>query len=546
MSISKDIIKDLKLELESKIRQRATILDQLQLLDIEIDKYDTLITNIDSEVLKYTSPINDAANKVKEVYDARIQAGCRSDLVWSQVNSGRYFSAGSLYNFITYRVIKNPATESFKPYDGVKYYQKPSNRDYGSTLIAEFNGGIFQGSSIIAINVPDQSVIDITSSIKIGDTIVDDTDSPRIFSLGELPEVIGFGTTETVGIVTTLVGGVISGVSTFFKFEAGILDDVEPGMKLIQPNIYSETGELESYIDVDTTIVGIDTGVYPIQYYDEDGSLATAFVDCDVLILDKPALKDLEEAQFTVGIVTTLPAIFISTTANQTILDSPFQVIRSTDIENIDINFDPFSNPNSPLKIGAIDSNTVGSGSSAYYDFSGQPSTTQSWRPETARNEVKIKNDVIVSEIKEPNVGIGSASYNIGTLQWPIKYSLLNVFTGISIVEYAPLGTEVRAIEGSLTIGYASQPQGGFPSNCNQLDSNITQAESLYSQQVSQNRSSAQQIAGQSSALRTERDRKELLAFSLLQASSTLRSDIQRLRTTLSQLDGIDFTPYES
>ena len=553
MSASKDIIRDLQKELNSKINQREVILDQLQIIDILIDNYDGIVENIDREVLSLTKPINDVANEVKAAYDARISAGCRSNLKWVELSRYSAFvpsgggGVGTFQTVITYQVQENLETASFKPYDGIKFYQKPSNRDYGSVVVAEFTGNVSQGSTIISVNIPEQSVINVLSNIQTGDTITDSLTSPQIFSLGFLPEVVGTGTTNSVGIITTIVGGIFtSGTgTTFFHFGAGSLADVEEGMLLIPPGVFSGE-ELEPVLEDNTTIVGFGTGDYPIEYFDDVGILTTSFISCNTITIDNPALQDLEEGVFTVGIVTTFPALFITTTSNQTTIGASFFVIRTADRDNIDAGFDFTSSPNSPVKIGSIGPGNLGVGSSAYYDFSGEPAETQSWRPESARDEIrggKNNKNILVAEIKEPKVGAGQAPYNIGTLQWPIKS--VSTLDGL-VNSYASLGTIVRASTGSLSARYASSPPGGFPGNCAALDAAIAQAEANYSTIVPQTRPSAQRISSQTISLRTVRDGKERIAYSLLQAASSLRADIQNLREILTELDGIDFSTYET
>jgi hypothetical protein len=553
MSASKDIIRDLQKELNSKINQREVILDQLQIIDILIDNYDGIVENIDREVLSLTKPINDVANEVKAAYDARISAGCRSNLKWVELSRYSAFvpsgggGVGTFQTVITYQVQENLETASFKPYDGIKFYQKPSNRDYGSVVVAEFTGNVSQGSTIISVNIPEQSVINVLSNIQTGDTITDSLTSPQIFSLGFLPEVVGTGTTNSVGIITTIVGGIFtSGTgTTFFHFGAGSLADVEEGMLLIPPGVFSGE-ELEPVLEDNTTIVGFGTGDYPIEYFDDVGILTTSFISCNTITIDNPALQDLEEGVFTVGIVTTFPALFITTTSNQTTIGASFFVIRTADRDNIDAGFDFTSSPNSPVKIGSIGPGNLGVGSSAYYDFSGEPAETQSWRPESARDEIrggKNNKNILVAEIKEPKVGAGQAPYNIGTLQWPTKS--VSELDGL-VNSYAPLGTIVRTSTGSLSARYASSPPGGFPGNCAALDAAIAQAEANYSTIVPQTRPSAQRISSQTISLRTVRDGKERIAYSLLQAASSLRADIQNLREILTELDGIDFSTYET
>jgi hypothetical protein len=554
MSASKDIIRDIQKELDSKINQREVLLDQLQIIDVLIDNYDGIIENIDREVLALTKPINDVANEVKAAYDARISAGCRSNLAWVEIgrSTAYYYFTGNRteIDIITYQVQENPETAAFKPYDGIKFYQKPSNRDYGSVVVAEFTGNVSQGSTIISVNIPEQSTTNILSNIQTGDTITDSLTSPQIFNLGSLPEVVGIGTTNSVGIITTIVGGIFtSGTgTTFFHFGAGSLADVEEGMILIPPGIF--TGEeLEPVLEDNTTIVGFGTGDYPIEYFDDVGILTTSFISCNTITIDNPALQDLEEGVFTVGIVTTFPALFITTTSNQTAIGASFFVIRTADRDNIDAGFDFTSSPNSPVKIGTIGLGNLGVGSSVYYDFSGEPPETQSWRPESARDEIrggKNNKNILVEEIKEPKVGAGQAPYNIGTLQWPTTSIFVFGGPGDFFNSYAPLGTKVRTSFGSLTAGYASSPPGGFPGNCTALDEAIANAEAKYSSIVPQNRPSAQRIAGQTISLRTVRDGKERIAYSLLQAASSLRADIQNLREILKELDGIDFSTYET
>jgi hypothetical protein len=556
MSASKDIIRDIQKELNSKINQREVILDQLQILDVLIDNYDGIIENIDREVLSLTKPINDVANEVKAAYDARISAGCRSNLKWVELSRYSAFvpsgggGVGTFQTVITYQVQENPETVSFKPYDGIKFYQKPSNRDYGSVVVAEFTGNVSQGSTIISVNIPEQSVINVLSNIQTGDTITDNLTSPQIFNLGSLPEVVGTGTTNSVGIITTIVGGIFtSGAgTTFFHFGAGSLADVEEGMLLIHPGVFSG-GEVVPVLEDNTTIVGFGTGDYPIEYFDDVGILTTSFISCNTITIDNPALQDLEEGTFTVGIVTTFPALFITTTSNQTTIGASFFAIRTADRDNIDAGFDFTSSPNSPVKIGSIGPGNLGVGSSAYYDFSGEPAETQSWRPESARDEIrggKNNKNILVAEIKEPKVGAGQAPYNIGTLQWPT--TSVFEFGGLGGVfnSYAPLGTIVRTSFGSMTASYVSSPPGGFPGNCAELDATIAQAEANYSTIVSQNRPSAQRISRQTISLRTVRDGKERIAYSLLQAASSLRADIKNLREILKELDDIDFSTYET
>ena len=52
MSTTQDIINELKEELESKIKQREGVLDQLKLVDVTLDKMDKVIKRIDKDAQK--------------------------------------------------------------------------------------------------------------------------------------------------------------------------------------------------------------------------------------------------------------------------------------------------------------------------------------------------------------------------------------------------------------------------------------------------------------------------------------------------------------
>ena len=83
-----EIIDDLAENIELKTKEREMMLDQLSFMDIEIDKIDEIIKKIDENVPPLAKEINDEIDKVKAAYDARISAGCRSDIHW--VVDGRF------------------------------------------------------------------------------------------------------------------------------------------------------------------------------------------------------------------------------------------------------------------------------------------------------------------------------------------------------------------------------------------------------------------------------------------------------------------------
>lgn len=562
MSESREIIAELKEELKLKIKQREGILDRLALVDIEIDKMDNLIIGIDKDAVGITNTINQSVTPVKTAYDARISSGCRTDLIWRQLRSYESWVIGggggggggvTRVTFTEYQVQKNSDVYDFEPYHGLKYYQKPSNRDYGSNLITQFDGYITMGSTVVGVN----SATSVPSVIKIGDTLTDSLDNPQAFTTGDLPEVVGFGTTTVVGIITTLVGGISTGSYIFSNFGAGSLTGLTTGMILLEPEV---SGMSTSYVGVLTTngytsIVGFGSTTQIIEYYDEVGILTTSTLFVPSLILDKPATNYLEEGTFRVGILTSLPAMFISTTALASFASTTVYVIRNT--PDIDAGFNYLSNPNSPEVIGIINSSTVGNGHSVFYDASGNPNETQSWKPETARERIKIDNAPDIPAIKEPKVGAGRADYYIGTKQWPTITRCTTTPSGgggggvtICTSSYASLGTKVTigGTTNTVSIGYTGRAQGGPDPNgpsCAGYDTAITSATNNMNNVIAANQPTAEKLISMTKRLRERRSERETYAWSLLQAAARTREEINKLKEQISEMENFDFSKYE-
>lgn len=570
MSKSRRIIDDLKADIDSKIAQRKAILSQLSLLDIQIDNYDSIIINIDKAALDLISPINGSINSVKSSYDAVISSGCKTDLVWVEVDSWEQLVQGgagdgsSLYNveFVKYEVQKNTSAMIETPYYGIKFYRKPSNRDYGSFIIANFYGNVSQGSTIIAVVDEDG----IPTTIQLNDYITDSIDSPQIFDSSSLPQVVGFGTTQSVGISTNIIGGIQNGSNIFAHFGSGSLVGVETGMVLINPDVLQEN----SYI------IGFDTTQVNIDYYTSTGILTSGILTCTSILLDKPAIDTLEEGSFSVGIVTVSPSIFISTTANSTESNIYFTAFRAGDLNDIDKEFDPFGDPNSPLKIGTIDSSTLGLGHSVFYDNSGNPNEQQSYNPnkayiDTTRENANRcefnKNGTPRTNSKwdstnnqcirnaEPDIGAGKAVYYEGSDNWPVIVNPVTNSQGVIISysnTYAKLGDSVTITSSSgittgVNIGYVLYGPDGqcSSSQLNSFSSAINSTESNYQTIREQNSNRAASLVESTKALRRQRAEKESYAWSLLQASSSLRKEIEVLQAEYNNLVSMDLSRYE-
>ncbi len=582
MSLSQEILNEMKQELERKIKAREGVLDRLAIADIELDQLTGVIKGLDSAALPFINNINQVVPSVQAAYNARITADCRTDLIWEEgkpftrfVTSGSGDGAStSEVTFTPYTVVKNNATADFEPFQGIKYYSKPSQRDYGSSLVAEFDALVSEGSKVVGIvGVDGESVTSVPSAIQINDTLIDAFDNPVVFTTGDLPEVTGFGTTEIVGIVTTLVCGINTGSNILRNFGAGNIGIVSVGMVVMDPAVTGNDPSFSGTLSTTgwTKITGFGTANQIIEYYDSSGILTTSTLTVPTLILDKPAINYLEEGNFRVGILTQVPALFISTAALASYGSTQMYVIRND--RDIDAGFDYLKSPNTPLKIGIIGSGDVGIGNSVSYDDSGDPSGTQRYNPNktTINPLLKTKNDCLFKndgtprknaswnpETKEctirgePAVGAGRVDYNIGTTQWPT----LTVCTGggespvICTTSYASEGTVVT-VGGTSgpTISYASVgPSGKNPSGaaCQALDAAIVSAESNLANTISQNRPQAEALVSRSEVMRDRRSEKELYAWSLLVSAARLREEIDKLKKQISEIESFDYTTYEN
>lgn len=570
MSISQEILNEMKQDLERKKKAREGVLDRLAIVDIEIDQLSGVIKGLDSAALPFIDNINVVVPSIKSAYDARIAADCRTDLIWEEGKSITKFVPGQgNQTFTPYTVVKNKDTKDFEPFQGIKYYSKPSQRDYGSSLIAEFDALVTQGSKIVGVvGVDGEPVTAVPSAIQIDDTLIDAFDNPTVFTTGDLPEVTGFGTTEIVGIVTSLICGIDTGSNILRNFGAGDINLVEVGMVVMDPAVTGNDPSFGGVLSSDgwTTVTGFGTANQIIEYYDSSGILTTSTLEVPTLILDKPAQNYLEEGTFRVGILTQVPALFISTAALASYGSTQMYVIRSD--QDIDAGFDYLKSPNTPVKIGIIGSGNIGTGSEVFYDDSGDPSETQRYNENktridpllTNRNDCLFKNDGSrrsntewngkeCIRNPEPAVGAGRVNYNVGTTQWPTLTTSDGGSPPSFTTTYASEGTTVM-VGGTTgpTISYASiGPSGTNPSgaSCQALDAAITAAETNLSNVESQNRPQAQELVNRSEVMRDRRSEKELYAWSLLVSAARLREEIDKLTKQISEIEGFDYSKYE-
>lgn len=570
MTFSEDIISALKEELERKIKDREGILDRLSLIDIELDKYDELICGIDDDAYQYIPEINSAVKGVGSAYDARLSAGCVTNLIWKkQKNWNVYIELFGDTQFESWKVVTNggppedghgdgTGTYGYTPYHGIKYYSKPSNRDYGSNLIGEFQGFITGvGATVIGFSTSqfEESAYaepSVPSTFTNGLTVTDDLVNPDLFVVGDLPEITGTGTTSIVAVTTSLIGGISTGSNVFYHFGAGDIGLATTGMAILEPednpNIGTVFGSISNQF---VTITGFGTAYYDYEYHDSAGILTTSTLVVNTITLSDSATEGVEEATFNIGIVTTTPCIFISTAALAGTSGTDFYVLSAD--RDIDANFDYLSNPNSPVKIGLLDGSNCGTGHSAVYTDNGDPYGTKNWKPEFDRDRIKIKGARDLPAKKQPYVGAGREEYWIGTTQWPTLTTTTATFnpgTGTTSyftnTVYAAKGTTVTigGTDSTASIGYASVGPN-TPGNCSSYDSAISNAESTLTSTIAANKPKITSTLAKSQALRKRREKLELQAWSLLQSAARTREEIEELKQEISVLTNSDFSKYE-
>ena len=473
-------------------RQLDSILDLLSLSDATIDKTSEIIRKIDSKALVLVNEINDAINAVTAAYQARISIGCSSNLIWSKIGISTATDAvtGAAVTYSNYRVIKDPSQEVVTNYYGIKYYQKPSNRDYGFNIIAEVEGSILVGSQNLAV-VGTGS----TLGIQIGDEITDNLNTPIAFNIGSLPKVVGFGVTSLLGITTSISGNVSLGSSVIAYTGVGSTGNILIG------NYVSNIDVFES----DTKVIGFGTIV--------TGITSTRSVVVPAIKLSKVSISSVTNGVFGFSTYTEYQAINLSEPSNVTIDSGTFTVIRNT--EDITQNFSYTDSPLDPVTIGIIDTQRIGSGNEIGIINNGESPGPSQWR--------KILND------SEPSIGAGTTVHYVGASSCPSSLLLSGC---------APEGY-IYTLEGIIPPSYISLPLPGL--DCSSYTTDITTAESNLQSIIDKNLPEIQKLISASLPLRKYRDGNELKAWSYLQSASYLRSEMNNITSDINSLSGFDY-----
>ena len=482
MTLSSNISEDIQVKVDSKYSNIDFFRNQIIEVDSRKDQYDNAIKIVDRDLISKINEVNSTLYAVKEAYQDRHDAGCRTDLFWRTVG----FSTGDITvgTFDTYELkctrlslskyesivstipipiptpipapvaigdtsygsvlsyfngvsaIQYPLNTKFGWIEdnlhGIKYYDEPITKDIGNTIVGSFIGTIGIASTTLIIMIP--------ASNGVG----------NLFQVNQL--------------ITCSKNGI---------FPQSTNKIVGMGTALVDLS--------EVYVGIGTTVV-------------------------DTIILNDVVLSKVSAPEPDGSFITF------------TVIDDP------SNISNVSEYTIPFeSNPFSPQTIGIMNSSNIGIGRNIVYDNSGNSPNTQSWKPENAISGIEDVPDVV-----EPSVGAGKIYYKNGFTQIPIN----------------PI-TNSPAAEGDVIFStFLSVVYRGLRS-CPTQEANLLNAISIRDAKEAQfasNISDFSNILNASSTLRTERDNYNSQIWGLRQSIGGEIDEIDRYNGLQSYIESPTLT----
>ena len=516
-----DIAKRLREAREQTKTESTALTEQLALIDVVIDEYDEVINKIDNKIQPLLPPINQKITAVQQAYLARISHGCRSDLVWSQVDSGTMNIYGNNNQEVKiYQVIKDPSTFRFLGYYGAKFYKFPKNRDYGSNVVEIINTADANLGST-ALIIKDENAAELVglttfvntsgvtvtvaganAGIQTGDFITDDLDTPSIFLAGAGTSVTGVGITQYAAYNYPVSGFCTTSDNKIYADQKiGIITNFNIGDEVYGDEFKSGAG----IVATGTTITGFGTAVGIVSFINDAGITTGAEVVLDFISLSNAVISSVASTighTFHVGMVSSYYFANLSAEPSAPGINSSFIVIRQ---DAADIVFDSSKNPIDPVEIGIAQGNNIGRGHKLELINNGDPNIIANWH--------EVRND------PEPLVGAGRVEYYVGTTQWP-TISRRDA-DGDVTTTHATLGQRIIVGVGATVgagVGYTGNPPGGnIPSDCGTYDSAIATAEDEMNSIIQQNTPIINHYINGADSMRQVRDEDETTAWGLMQ-----------------------------
>ena len=516
-----DIAKRLREAREQTKTESTALTEQLALIDVVIDEYDEVINKIDNKIQPLLPPINQKITAVQQAYLARISHGCRSDLVWSQVDSGTMNIYGNNNQEVKiYQVIKDPSTFRFLGYYGAKFYKFPKNRDYGSNVVEIINTADANLGST-ALIIKDENAAELVglttfintsgetvtvaganAGIQTGDFITDDLDTPSIFLAGAGTSVTGLGITQYAAYNYPVSGFCTTSDNKIYADQKiGIITNFNIGDEVYGDEFKSGAG----IVATGTTITGFGTAVGIVSFINDAGITTGAEVVLDFISLSNAVISSIASTighTFHVGMVSSYYFANLSAEPSAPGINSSFIVIRQ---DAADIVFDSSKNPIDPVEIGIAQGNNIGRGHKLELINNGDPNIIANWH--------EVRND------PEPLVGAGRVEYYVGTTQWP-TISRRDA-DGDVTTTHATLGQRIIVGVGATVgagVGYTGNPPGGdIPSDCGDYDRAISTAASEMNTIVGKNTPIINHYINGADSMRQVRDEDETTAWGLMQ-----------------------------
>ena len=529
------IAKRLREARETTKDESTALTEQLAIIDAVIDEYDEVINKLDNKLPGYIQPLNTRVQQVSNAYHARISHGCRNDLTWINVGSGRmnYFGGGE-QDVIVYEVQKDPSTFRFLGFYGAKFYKFPKNRDYGSNVVdtidkADANVG---STALILLDFDAESQAGLTtgvrSGIQTGDFITDDLDNPEIFLAGAGTSVVGTGLTDYAAYNYPVSGFCTTSDDKIYSDQKiGIITSFNIGDEVYGDQFKSGAG----IIATGTTITGFGTAVGIVTIANDAGISTGVEVVLDFMTLSKPVTGTIDAnigTTFYVGMVSSYYFAELSAEPVVSGLGSSFLIIRQ---DTTDIIFDSSKNPIDPVEIGIAEGKNIGKGHKLELTNNGDPKIIAQWKE--------------VQEEPEPLVGAGRVEYYVGNFQWP-TITTRNADGDVSST-HAVIGQRVIVGSGAsvgTSIGYTGTPvSGSIPGDCGDYDTAIVTAENNLAEEIAQNVPIINHYINGADALRELRNDDETSAWGLLQC---LGYNSDKAARQLGQAEAIEDFDWEN
>ena len=538
MTKPRDITKRLRESREQKKDQVDQMQEQLTIIDAVVDEYDELILKMDGKIPPLIKPINVDITNIEIAYKNRISHGCRSDLTWQQ-NSLWDDDDGSSYQ--SWTVVKDPSTRVTIGYYGGKYWRYPKNMEYGSNVVTDItsasvgilsvtSGGecpmaIFdtRGPQFTGFNTDGQPS-GYNAVIKVGDYVTDALENPSIYTTGNLPTVVGLGTTSWPGMRYALSGFCTSSDNKIYGDKnVGIFTHANIGDFVYDTDTTGITSfSTGGVLPNGARITGFGTAVGIKTVVSAGGTSIGVPVVYDYMTLNKTVTASIAATTgytFNVGIVSTYNALFLSTTTSIGAALSSFLVVRGPD--NSDLVFDSTKNPIDPVEIGMLNEYKVGRGHKLELINNKDPDIVAQWHE--------------VQQDPEPLVGAGFAEYWVGDLNWPI-------FDDDGTESYVYEGQTISFASTAGNIGYKQvPPSGSIPGDCGDFDQAIVEAEAKLSTRLATDLPKIRHYINGASSLREIRNDDETQAWSMLQGIGYINEDRKNLKIRADQIDDFDW-----